>query len=151
MEHGDLVGADCLDHRCDGVLGRAVIVRLRDSSRQLVLVGRNRLDVRLDVADQDKADAMLDILRVGVSAGGAVPKAVLAINDEGHIVSGQTEAPEGYVAAPTMGRFGGCKGCAFFIPEGDCSCERLTGEFPRCYPDLRSDGEPCIFIKKGTP
>lgn len=63
---------------------------------QDVLVGRNRLDVRLDVADQDKADAMLDILRVGVSAGGAVPKAVLAINDEGHIVSGQTEAPEGY-------------------------------------------------------
>jgi len=63
---------------------------------QDVLIDRNRLDVRLDVADRDKADAMLDILRVGVSAGGAVPKAVIAINDEGHIVSGQVEAPEGY-------------------------------------------------------
>jgi serine/threonine-protein kinase HipA len=63
---------------------------------QDVLAERNRLDVRLDVADKDKADAMLDILRVGVSAGGAVPKAVIAINDEGNIVSGQTEAPEGY-------------------------------------------------------
>lgn len=63
---------------------------------QDVLIDRNRLDVQLDVADQKKAEAMLDILRVGVSAGGAVPKAVIAINDEGHIVSGQVEAPEGY-------------------------------------------------------
>ncbi len=63
---------------------------------QDVLAERTRLDVRLDGADQDKAEAMLDILRVGISAGGAVPKAVIAINDEGHIVSGQTEAPEGY-------------------------------------------------------
>lgn len=60
------------------------------------------------------------------------------------------EAPEGYVAVHTQGRFGGCNGCAFSIPEGECSCERVTGEFPRCYPDLRSDDEPCIFIKKGT-
>lgn len=66
------------------------------SLAQDVLTERNHLDVRLDVADQDKANAMLDILRVGVSAGGAVPKAVIAISDEGHIVSGQTEAPEGY-------------------------------------------------------
>ncbi len=63
---------------------------------QDVLSDRNHLDVRVDVADQKKAEAMLDILRVGVSAGGAVPKAVIAINDEGHIVSGQVEAPEGY-------------------------------------------------------
>jgi serine/threonine-protein kinase HipA len=63
---------------------------------QDVLIDRNRLDVRLDVADQKKADAMLDILRVGVSAGGAVPKAVIAINDEGQILSGQVKAPEGY-------------------------------------------------------
>ncbi len=63
---------------------------------QEVLADRIRLDVRLNVADQDKADAMLDILRVGVSAGGAVPKAVIAINDEGRILSGQAEVPEGY-------------------------------------------------------
>lgn len=63
---------------------------------QDVLIERIRLDVRLDVPDQNKAKAMLDILRVGVSAGGAVPKAVVAINDEGHILSGQAEVPEGY-------------------------------------------------------
>ena len=63
---------------------------------QGVLAERIRLDVQLDVADQDKAEAMLDILRVGVSAGGAVPKAVIAINDEGRILSGQAEVPEGY-------------------------------------------------------
>lgn len=63
---------------------------------QDVLSDRNHLDVRLDGADQKKAEAMLDILRVGVSAGGAVPKAVIAVNDEDHIVSGQVEAPEGY-------------------------------------------------------
>jgi serine/threonine-protein kinase HipA len=63
---------------------------------QDVLSDRRRLDVRLNVADQEKADAMLDILRVGISAGGAVPKAVIAINEEGHILSGQVEVPEGY-------------------------------------------------------
>lgn len=82
---------------------------------QDVLTDRNSLDVRLDVADQEKAEAMLDILRVGVSAGGAVPKAVIAINDEGHIVSGQTKAPEGYehwiikfdgISSDTRGCFG---------------------------------------------
>jgi serine/threonine-protein kinase HipA len=39
---------------------------------------------------------MLDILRVGVSAGGAVPKAVVAINEDDHIISGQGEIPKGY-------------------------------------------------------
>ncbi len=63
---------------------------------QDVLIERIRLDVRLDVPDQNKAEAMHDILRVGVSAGGAVPKAVVAINDEGHILSGQAEVTEGY-------------------------------------------------------
>lgn len=61
-----------------------------------VLGDRIGLDVQLKGSDQQKADAMLDILRVGVSAGGAVPKAVIAINDDGHIISGQADIPKGY-------------------------------------------------------
>jgi serine/threonine-protein kinase HipA len=46
--------------------------------------------------DKEKAQAMLDILRIGVSAGGAVPKAIIAINDEDHVISGQSKVPDGY-------------------------------------------------------
>lgn len=57
---------------------------------------RGRLDVRRGKDEQAKSGAMLDILRVGTSAGGARPKAVIAINAEGRILSGQTTAPAGY-------------------------------------------------------
>ena len=63
---------------------------------QRVLDHRTRLDARLDDRDRERTDAMLDILRVGVSAGGAVPKAVIAINGDGHIISGQGRVPKGY-------------------------------------------------------
>ena len=63
---------------------------------QRVLDHRTRLDARLDARDRERTDAMLDILRVGVSAGGAVPKAVIAINGDGHIISGQGRVPKGY-------------------------------------------------------
>lgn len=65
---------------------------------QEVLVERSGLDVRISdgSGDKEKAEAMLNILRVGTSAGGAVPKAVIALNDEGHIISGQSDVPRGY-------------------------------------------------------
>ncbi len=43
--------------------------------------------------EQENAEAILDILRVGTSAGGARPKAVIALNDQGKVLSGQTQAP----------------------------------------------------------
>ncbi len=46
--------------------------------------------------EKETADALLDILRIGTSAGGARPKAVIAMNEQGHVVSGQTKAPAGY-------------------------------------------------------
>ncbi|MEA3468943.1 MAG: type II toxin-antitoxin system HipA family toxin [Thermodesulfobacteriota bacterium] len=61
-----------------------------------VLTERKNLDVHVDGGDREKAAAMLDILRVGVSAGGMVPKAVVAINSANHVLSGQAEVPEGY-------------------------------------------------------
>jgi len=43
----------------------------------------------------DKNQKLVDILRVGTSAGGAKPKAIIAINDDtGEIRSGQVNAPE---------------------------------------------------------
>ena len=44
----------------------------------------------------DESQAMLDIIRVGTSAGGARAKAVIAINKHGKVRSGQSDVPEGY-------------------------------------------------------
>jgi serine/threonine-protein kinase HipA len=63
---------------------------------QDVMAHRRALDAQIGNADKENAEALLDILRVGTSAGGARPKAVIAMNGEGHIMSGQSEAPKGY-------------------------------------------------------
>jgi len=45
----------------------------------------------------DEKNAILDILRIGTSAGGARPKAVIAFNEKtGEVRSGQTAAPSGF-------------------------------------------------------
>lgn len=63
---------------------------------QEVMDERKALDVQLGETEYDNADAILDILRVGTSAGGARPKAVIAVNDEGSVMSGQADVPKGY-------------------------------------------------------
>lgn len=46
---------------------------------------------------KDEEKAVLDILKIGTSAGGARPKAVIAYNKKtGEVKSGQTKAPEGF-------------------------------------------------------
>lgn len=72
------------------------VAKLMELARD-VLTERKNLDVRVGGDDHEKAAAMLDILRVGVSAGGAVPKAVIAINGDHHVLSGQSEVPKDYV------------------------------------------------------
>ena len=62
---------------------------------QAVMSQRSGLDVQLST-DRADGEAIMDILRVGTSAGGARPKAVIAMNAEGRVVSGQAEAPPGY-------------------------------------------------------
>ena len=58
-----------------------------------VLGERMQFDTNLKTDDE----ALLTILRVGTSAGGARPKAVVAYNKEtGDLRSGQVDAPEGY-------------------------------------------------------
>ena len=64
---------------------------------QDILDQRQRFTVPLPRAGQSDHDAMLALLAVGTSAGGARPKAVLACNADFSIVrSGQTDAPAGY-------------------------------------------------------
>ena len=46
---------------------------------------------------QDDEKAMMEIIRIGTSAGGARPKAVIAYNEKtGDVKSGQTNAPKGF-------------------------------------------------------
>ncbi|MCO1336669.1 type II toxin-antitoxin system HipA family toxin [Microbulbifer sp. OS29] len=54
------------------------------------------LNAQLGECDTQKSGTLLDILRVGTSAGGARAKAVIAMNGKGDIRSGQVPAPKGY-------------------------------------------------------
>jgi len=63
---------------------------------QQVMNDRIELNVQIDNSDFNNANAILDILRVGTSAGGARPKAVIAMNENGKIMSGQAQIPKDY-------------------------------------------------------
>lgn len=65
---------------------------------ELVQLAQKVLDDRAHfAASMQDADGLLNLLQVGTSAGGARPKAVIAINEKrDHILSGQVPAPEGY-------------------------------------------------------
>ena len=59
-----------------------------------MLSKRDRFETNLS---DDEQQAMLDILKIGTSAGGARPKAIIAYNEKtGHVKSGQTIAPKGF-------------------------------------------------------
>jgi len=66
----------------------------------LVEISKRMLDQRSSFKTQlnsDEQKAMMDILRIGTSAGGARPKAVIAYNPKtGVVKSGQTLAPKGF-------------------------------------------------------
>lgn len=64
---------------------------------QEVLDSRNHFAVDLKCNDQEDREAMMSLLSVGMSAGGARPKAVLAFNEDFTLVrSGQAAAPIGF-------------------------------------------------------
>lgn len=47
--------------------------------------------------NKEEEQAVLEILKIGTSAGGARPKAVIAWNEKtGEVKSGQTKAPKGF-------------------------------------------------------
>jgi serine/threonine-protein kinase HipA len=61
---------------------------------QKMLYKREGFEANLN---QDEQQAMMDILKIGTSAGGARPKAIIAYNEKtGQVKSGQTNAPKGF-------------------------------------------------------
>ena len=67
------------------------------SIAQEVLDERNHFAVELDRAGHEDREAMMSLLSVGTSAGGARPKAVLAFNEDfTQVRSGQTDVPDGF-------------------------------------------------------
>ncbi len=65
---------------------------------QEILDKREQFQVILGKQGQEDKEAMMALLSVGMSAGGARPKAILAFNsDFTQVRSGQTDAPEGFV------------------------------------------------------
>ncbi len=67
------------------------------SIAQAILNTRNNFSVELNKKNTDDREGMLALLSVGMSAGGARPKAVLAFNaDFTQARSGQAHAPEGF-------------------------------------------------------
>ena len=67
------------------------------SIAQEILDKRDQFKAALGNRGQEDKEAMMALLSVGVSAGGARPKAVLAFNsDFTQVRSGQTDVPEGF-------------------------------------------------------
>ena len=64
---------------------------------QRVVTEYQEIDVNFDYKNrQNNSHAIKDIIRVGTSAGGARPKAVIGIDNKGHVISGQGIIPNGY-------------------------------------------------------
>ena len=67
------------------------------SIAQEILDSRGNFEVELKQNGQDDREAMMSLLSVGISAGGARPKAVLAFNEDfTQVRSGQANAPSGF-------------------------------------------------------
>jgi len=81
------------------LLDRSVPVEITElvDLAQKVMSRRLNLDVKIGNTEKENAEAIMDILRVGTSAGGVRPKAVIAMDDKKRkVLSGQTDVPSGY-------------------------------------------------------
>ncbi|KZN13167.1 toxin HipA [Marinomonas sp. TW1] len=75
----------------------SIEIQMLISIAQDILDSRGHFEVELKHHDQEDREAMMSLLSVGMSAGGARPKAVLAFNDEfTQVRSGQTDVPDGF-------------------------------------------------------
>ena len=71
------------------------LVQIEELTKLAESVFRNREEFHEQLRQQGRP--ILDILKVGTSAGGAKPKAIIAYNDAtGEVRSGQVKAPEGF-------------------------------------------------------
>jgi serine/threonine-protein kinase HipA len=80
----------------NAALDKSVPVEINELLNLAQIVTDERAGLITNLNSND-TDAMLNIIRVGTSAGGNCPKAVIALNDETKEVrSGQVAAPEGF-------------------------------------------------------
>lgn len=79
-------------------LDEAVPVEVNELARLARKITEERfsLDTHLGPDRETTNEAITDIIRVGTSAGGARPKAVIGMDDQGHVISGQADLPAGY-------------------------------------------------------
>ncbi len=76
---------------------RQVEIQSLVSIAQEILDSRGNFEVELKQNGQDDREAMMSLLSVGISAGGARPKAVLAFNEDfTQVRSGQAKVPSGF-------------------------------------------------------
>jgi serine/threonine-protein kinase HipA len=80
------------------LLNQSVEISLSEMSNlcENILRQKESLDVTLSDSNHANREAMNDIIRIGSSAGGAKPKAIIAMNAAGRILSGHIDAPAGY-------------------------------------------------------
>lgn len=109
----------------------------------LVDITRQMLSQREDFTtqlDSDEKKAMLDILKIGTSAGGARPKAVIAYNQKtGEVKSGQANAAKGFehwlikLDGVSDAQFGTSQGygrveMAYYLMAIDCGIDMMPSE-----------------------
>lgn len=104
---------------------------------QKMLSNRESLEINIQ---EDEQKAMGEILKIGTSAGGARPKAVIAYNRKtGEVRSGQTNAPKGFehwlikLDGVSDAQFGSSHGFgrveyAYYLMAKDCNIEIMECE-----------------------
>jgi len=125
------------------------ISSLADAAQKILAV-RDGFETNLQ---DDEHKAMVDILKVGTSAGGARPKAVIAYNKKtGMVKSGQTKAPKGFehwmikLDGVSDAQFGATHGfgrveMAYHYMAVDCGIQMMDCE-------LLEDGDRAHFMTK---
>lgn len=122
----------------------------------LVSMSKEMLSKREDFSSNIKADeqkAMLDIFKIGTSAGGARPKAVIAYNKKtAEVKSGQAKAPKGFehwlikLDGVSDTQFGDSQGwgrveMAYYLMAKDCGIEMMESQ-------LLEENERAHFMTK---
>lgn len=104
---------------------------------QKMLQKREQFVINLE---QDEKQAMTEILKIGTSAGGTRPKAIIAYNDKtGQVRSGQTKSPKGFehwlikLDGVSDAQFGESKGygrveMAYYNMAKDCSINMMGSQ-----------------------
>ncbi len=109
----------------------------------LVAIAQRMLDERKKFEtnmNKDEQQAMMEILKIGTSAGGARPKAIIAYNKKtGQVRSGQTNSPKGFeqwlikLDGVSDSQFGESKGygrveMAYYNMAKDCGVKMMESE-----------------------